>query len=182
MLVEMKVAAIAEDEIFKTPIVILKALNSRECLPIWVGPFEGQAIEYGLKGNQLLRPLPYDTILKIFQLLNVRLEKVVINNLLNNTFYAIMVLNKDGSILEIDSRPSDAIAIAVRWNSPIFVSEDVIQKAVSIDIGDAAMETPTDVNADINLDQAQKDKNENKKKWKEWLMKLRPEDFGKYEM
>jgi len=182
MLVEMKVAAIAEDEIFKTPIVILKAVNRKDCLPIWVGPFEGQAIEYGIKENKLLRPLPYDTILKILQLLNVKLEKIVINNLLNNTFYAIIVLNKDGSILEIDSRPSDAIAIAVRWNSPIFVSEDVIKKAISIDIDEAAMENSEDINPGINLDQANKDMNGDKKRWKEWLMKLKPEDFGKYEM
>jgi len=181
MLVEMKVAAIAEDEIFKTPIVILKALDSKDCLPIWVGPFEGQAIEYGIKGNQLLRPLPYDTILKIFQLLNVKLEKIVINNLQNNTFYAIIVLNKDGSILEIDSRPSDAIAIAVRWKSPIFVSEDVIKKAVSIDISEHTMENAVDsTNISATLDPTNKDWD--KKKWKEWLMKLKPEDFGKYEM
>ena len=96
MLIEMKVGAIAEDAVFKTPIIILKALESDRCLPIWVGPFEGQAIESGIRHKESVRPLPYDIIIKMLNHLNAKYEKVVINNIVNNTFYATIFLNVDG--------------------------------------------------------------------------------------
>ena len=169
MLIEMKVAAIAEDEIFKTPIIVLKSIDSKQCLPIWVGSFEGQSIEYGIKGNSLLRPLPYDTTLRMLKFGGIEIEKVVINDFKSNTFYAIIVLNKDGSTLEIDSRPSDAIALAVRCGAPILVLDSIINESVSVH----DIEEHEDIKKeDIKLDPRDKDYEK-----KRWLMKLDPKDF-----
>lgn len=169
MLIEMIVAGIGEDANFKTPIIILKDLNGEDCLPIWVGPFEGQAIVDKMEGNKSHRPLPYDIILEILQVSDVQLERVVINKLLNNIFYAIIVLNKNGLTIEIDSRSSDAINIAIRSGVQIFVEDDVIKKAVSCDLSG-------NITKNYNTNKKKKISSNNKK-IKGWLDKLNPEDF-----
>ena len=162
--------------------VILKEIKGERTLPIIIGEYEAQSIALGLEKIKPPRPITHDLALSMLESLMAKIEKIEVTELKDNTYYAIIYIRQNSNLFEIDSRPSDAIAIAVRWNSPIFVSEDVIKKAVSIDIGEEAMENSADINPGINLDQANKDMTGDKKKWKEWLMKLKPEDFGKYEM
>jgi len=173
MLVKAIVRAIVEDEIFKTPIVILEQVNTSKYLPIWVGPFEGKAIEYGIKGNQLLRPLPYDTFLKTLQLLKIEMKKVIINELRSTTFYAIIVMEgTGGEVLEIDSRPSDAIAMAVRSSCPIFINDRVMKNAQA---GEEINKLMEQERKRRGLDTHKDDENDENDK--NWLDNINPEDF-----
>jgi bifunctional DNase/RNase len=173
MLIEMKVAGIALDQFFNTPIIILKDLSNERSLPIWVGTFEANAIAYGLNGSGLPRPLPYDIMKELLTKFELKLKRIIVSDLRDNTFYAIIELVKNGQVIQIDSRPSDAIALAVRVGVPIMVSDMVIKKAKTIDI------------SNDKIDKKQKGKKssmQDQENLKEWLKNLKPEDFGKYEM
>ncbi|RMF94673.1 MAG: bifunctional nuclease family protein [Candidatus Schekmanbacteria bacterium] len=157
---EMKVSNLMLDPVSKTPIVILKDVDMTVMLPIWVGYFEATAIALELEKTATPRPMTHDLLRNIIEKISCKVKKIIINDLRNNTFYAVIELQKDGTILEIDSRPSDAIALALRTNAPIYVEEFVLKAANSVDI------------SEIDTDE----------KWKELLENLKPEDFGKYKM
>ncbi len=157
---EMKVSNLMLDPVSKSPIVILKDTNMKVMLPIWVGYFEATAIALELEKTAPPRPMTHDLLRNVLKETSFNVKQIVINDLKNNTFYAVIELQKDGTILKIDSRPSDAIALALRTESPIFVEEFVLEEANSINIE--------------NID--------SEDKWKELLEKLKPEDFGKYKM
>ena len=157
---EMKVSNLMLDPVSKTPIVILKDLEMKVMLPIWVGYFEATAIALELEKTAPPRPMTHDLLKNVIKKISCDVTKIIINDLRDNTFYAVIELQKDGSLLEIDSRPSDAIALALRTNAPIFVEEFVLEQANSIDIEGIDTE----------------------EKWKELLETLKPEDFGKYKM
>lgn len=173
MLIEMKVDRITIDPLFNTPIVILKDISNKHSLPIWVGTFEAQAIVFGISKKGLPRPLPYDIMKELLERLELTLEKVVVSDLQDNTFYAVIELSKNGQKIRIDSRPSDAIALAVRIGCPIMVSDKVIEKAKTIDISKDRTE-----NKQMGVEESIHDREE----LKDWLEKLKPEDFGEYEM
>lgn len=161
MWVEMKVSGLALDSISNMPIIILKDLEEKRSLPIWVGVFEANAIALELEKVTTPRPMTHDLIRNLLEALNAHVEKIVVNDLRDNTFYATIYLILDGDEVQVDSRPSDAIALALRTKSPIFVSEDVVNKAKSVE---------------VTKDQ------DDQEKLKEWLENLKPEDFGKYKM
>ena len=106
--------------------VILKDLEGKRHLPILIGPFEATAIALALEGTQVPRPLSHDLMKSLIEALDARVERIVIDDIKENTFYAKVVLQHDGEALEIDARPSDSIALALRTNAPIFVSEQII--------------------------------------------------------
>jgi hypothetical protein len=161
MLVKMMVRGLALDPITNMPIIILKDAEDRKALPIWVGIFEANAIALEIEKIATPRPMTHDLIKNILDRLGAVVQQVIINDLRENTFYAIIEISINGSRIAIDSRPSDAIAIALRFNAPIFVDEGVISKAKNIDVSD------------------EKEEND---RWREWLENLKPEDFGKYRM
>jgi len=161
MYVEMKVKGLTLDPLTNMPIVILRDLEDKRALPIWVGLFEANAIALELEKISTPRPMTHDLMKDIIDGLNATVNKVVVNDLKNNTFYAIIQLTANGSKIVIDSRPSDAIALALRVGAPIFVSREVIEKAKSIDMTQES---------------------EDSEKLKEWLENLKPEDFSKYQM
>jgi hypothetical protein len=163
MFKEMKVRGIALDPFTNVPIVILKDENDNT-LPIWIGILEASAIATELEKIQFPRPMTHDLMKSILDKLNVKILKIEVTDLKNNTFYALIHLLKDDRHYEIDARPSDALALALRTNSPIFVEDSVIEKSKRIDLS--------------------KDKEDGKEsdKWKELLENLSPEDFGKYKM
>lgn len=173
MLIEMKVDRITIDPLFNTPIVILRDISNKHSLPIWVGTFEAQAIIFGINKKGLPRPLPYDIMKELMEKVELTLEKVIVSDLQDNTFYAVIELNRGGNKIQIDSRPSDAIALAVRMGCPIMVSDKVIKKAKTIDISKENTE-----NKQMEVEKSIQDKEE----LKDWLEKLKPEDFGEYEM
>ncbi len=161
MFVEMTVKGLTLDPLTNMPIVILKDLEDKRVLPIWIGLFEANAIALELEKIPTPRPMTHDLIRDIISGLDATVSKIVVNDLKNNTFYAVIHIALNGSNVVIDSRPSDAIALALRIGAPIYVAADVVNKAKSIDMTEESEDT----------DQL-----------KEWLENLKPEDFGKYQM
>ncbi len=158
-MVRMKVAKIILDPVTNSPIVILKDLEERRALPIWIGLFEANAIAMKLEEAVTPRPMTHDLIKEILESLTTKVKKVVVDDLLENTFYATIYLDApDGKEIQIDSRPSDAIAMALRTMAPIYVKQEVISKAKSFDLTQES---------DL---------------LKEWLESLDPEDFGKFKV
>jgi len=166
MLIKMKVAGLTIDPLTNTPIVILKDIDEKKAIPIWIGLFEASAIATELEKITFSRPMTHDLIYEILKAIKIEVVKIEIHDLRNNTFFANIHLLKDGEIIVIDSRPSDAIALALRANATIFVDEKVIEKSRNVDFGKKITE----------LDNLKDDK------LKEFLENLSPEDFGKYKM
>lgn len=161
MEIEMKIKGLVVDPISKMPIVVLEDLKSERMLPIWIGVFEANAIALKIEDISTPRPMTHDLLKNLLDKLNISIEKIVVNDVRNNTFYALIhCLHQNKKIL-IDSRPSDAIALALRVNAPIFVENEVVKKSHSLKF-------------DENL--------ENSERLKKWLEGLNPEDFGKYKM
>ena len=166
MFIEMKVAGITLDPMTKMPIVILKDSRGEHALPIWIGIAEASAIATQLEKIDLARPMTHDLLRNVLKELDVNLEKVEVTDLKDNTYFAILYLRAGDQTLPVDSRPSDAIALALRTESPIFVDEEVLNKSRNIDASKAEedMVTPED-----------------RDKWAEILEKMSPDDF-KYKM
>ncbi len=161
MEIEMKIKGLIVDPISNMPIVVLKDVNSNKILPIWIGVFEANAIALQIENITTPRPMTHDLIKNLFSTLNISIQKIVVNEIRDNTFYALIYCQHKGEVFTLDSRPSDAIAIALRVNAPIYVKEEVMEKAHSLDL-------------DENL--------EDSEKLQKWLEKLKPEDLGKYKM
>jgi len=166
VLIEMKVAGLTIDPITNTPIVILKNIQESKAIPIWIGLLEASAIATELEKIVFPRPMTHDLLNECLKSLNVTVNKIEIVDIRGNTFFANIYLSRGGESFTIDARPSDAIAIALRANAPIFVDENVIEKSRNVDLviklGD--------------LDQLKEEK------IKEFLENLSVEDFGKYKM
>lgn len=126
---EMAIYGVSFDMVGKQPIVLLKTLNNNMFLPIWIGHTEAAAILMKLQGAETPRPMTHDLIGEIFGELSVQCVRVAVTELRDNTFYASVTLMRDGTEVEVDSRPSDALAIAVRANAPIFVADEVIEES-----------------------------------------------------
>lgn len=166
MLIEMKVSGLTIDPITNTPIVILKDLQEKKAIPIWIGLFEASAIATELEKITFSRPMTHDLMHDILKILGVGIDRIEICDLKNNTFFANIHLFREGQNFVIDARPSDAIAIALRAGAQIFVEDQVIEKSRSIDFGAKA----------TDLDKLKDEK------LKEFLENLSPEEFGKYKM
>ncbi|MCX5833475.1 MAG: bifunctional nuclease family protein [Deltaproteobacteria bacterium] len=166
MFVEMKVSGLTIDPLTNTPIVILKDLEGKRAVPIWIGLFEASAIATELEKISFSRPMTHDLLREMVKILDGKVIKIEIIDLKNNTFFALIHLMKDGNVVTIDSRPSDAIALALRVNAPIYIAEQVIEKSRSIDF----------VKKGEELDKLKKEDLE------DFLENLSDEDFGKYKM
>jgi uncharacterized protein len=160
MEVEVKIKGLMIDPISNLPIIILKDVNSDSVLPIWVGIYEANAIALQIEKIGTPRPMTHDLIKNLLETLSASISKVVITDLKESTFFALIHIEVDGQTLHLDSRPSDAIAIALRTSSPIFVDSDVISKAKKVEIKEAG----------------------ESERLKKWLENLDPDDLGKYEM
>jgi len=131
---KMKVDKLGIDLLSHDPVVILKDVEGKRFLPILIGPFEATAIALALENTPVPRPLSHDLMKSIIEALKAKVLRVVINDIHENTFYARIVLEYGGKNLEIDARPSDSIALALRTNAPIFVSEKIILEETAIPI------------------------------------------------
>ena len=161
-MIEMKVEGLTLDPLTNMPIIILKDLSRDKALPIWVGYFEANAIALEIEKINTPRPMTHDLLSSMISSLQAKVKHVLVNDLIDNTFFAIISVVQNGSDMTIDSRPSDAIALALRTESPIFVEEKVIEAAKSLDLPD-----PDKINK------------EEKQQWKDWLTNIKPQDFGK---
>jgi len=166
MMIQMKVAGITIDPLTSTPIVILKDMEEKKAIPIWIGLFEASAIATRLENISFSRPMTHDLIKNIIDKLEAKLLKVEINDLKNNTYYAEMHLAQETGVIVIDARPSDAIAVALRTDAPIYVDDNVIERSRNVDVSPQGEE----------LEKLKEEK------LIEFLENLSPEDFGKYKM
>lgn len=163
--VQMKVTGLTIDPFTSMPIIILKDMEEKCALPIWIGLIEASAIATELEHIVLARPMTHDLMKNILTTLNASVERVEVSDLSDNTFYAKIYLQRDEEKFIMDARPSDAIAIALRTKSSIFVAHHVIEKSRKIDLS-----------KDGATDEMRR------RKWAEILENLSPEDFGKYKM
>ena len=160
-LVEMTIKGLMVDPITNMPIVILKDKQGDRVLPIWVGIFEANAIALQIENVATPRPMTHDLLRNIISDLEGQVERIVVSDLKDNTFYAIIHLRVRGDQVAIDARPSDAIALALRTRAPILVEESVIDNAKTVDF--------TSERADND-------------RLHKWLESLDPEELGKYKM
>ena len=157
MYVEMKVRGLALDPMSNMPIIILRDEEDKRSLPIWVGIFEANAIALQIENIATPRPMTHDLLRNVIHDLKAEVEKIVVCDLQENTFYALIYLELNGGTVAIDARPSDAIALALRTRAPIFVEDTVIDHAKTVD---------------LSSDKADADR------LHKWLESLDPEDLG----
>ena len=160
ILVPMSIKGLMLDPVSNSPIVVLKDEQDKFFLPIWVGIFEANAIALQLENISTPRPMTHDLLRNMIGELDAQVTRVVINDLRDSTFFAQIRLITGGKTLEVDARPSDAIALALRTEAPIFVAQSVLDQAQTI--------SPDGDDPDEKL--------------KKWFEQLGPEDLGKYKM
>ena len=131
MEIEMKIRGLMMDPTANTPIVILKEVNGESMLPIWVGAFEANAIAVEIEKLATQRPMTHDLLKNVVCELGASVKRVVITDLIDSTFFAVIEMTRNGEVLVIDSRPSDAIALALRVDCPIYVKDEVIKSSNS---------------------------------------------------
>ena len=157
MQIEMTIKGLMVDPITNTPIVILRDKDGQRVLPIWVGIFEANAIALQIENIATPRPMTHDLLRNVIQDLKASVQKIVVSDLQDNTFYALIYLSLADDTVAIDARPSDAIALALRTRAPIFVEEAVIDNAKTVD---------------VTADKADADR------LHKWLESLDPDDLG----
>ena len=157
---QMQIYGVSFDMVGKQPIVLLKTVDGNRFLPIWIGHPEAAAILMKLQGASTPRPMTHDLLSDLLEQIEAKCEKVSVTELRDNTFYATITISINGSELEIDSRPSDAIALAVRTQAPIFAAEDVIEES------------------SIEFEHEVEDQEEVVEKFKDFLDEVSPEDFA----
>jgi len=160
MEVEMKIRGLLMDPVTNTPIVILRDCGNETVLPIWVGVYEANAIALEIEKVSTPRPMTHDLIKNVLAGLDARVHKVVVTELKEDTFYAVIWMERDGKIISVDSRPSDALALALRVDCPIFVEEEVLK--TSKKAANASETTSEEL--------------------RKWLEGLNDEDLGHYKM
>jgi len=165
MSIRMKIFGLTIDPLTNSPIMILKNLEGDKSIPIWIGLLEATAIASELENIKFSRPMTHDLMKNLMDQLGIRLAKVEICDLRDNTLFALMYMNLNQKEFSIDARPSDAIALALRAEAPIYVEEQVILKSKDMDMGPKEEIQSTEG-----------------KKWTEILESLAPDDFGKYKM
>ena len=159
--VEMKIRGLLMDPVTNMPIVVLKDVNGSAILPIWVGIYEANAIALEIEKVATPRPMTHDLIRNLLFGLEAGVKKVVVSDLKEDTFYAVIWLERNGELISVDSRPSDALALALRVDCPIFVEDEVLK---SSKISSAISEKSTS------------------EELRKWLEGLSDEDLGRYKM
>lgn len=159
--VEMQIRGLMIDPLTNMPIVVLKDVASDTVLPIWVGIFEANAIAMELEKSTTPRPMTHDLLRNVTRGLNAVVRKVVVSELRDDTFYAVIWMEHDGETVAIDSRPSDAIALALRWDCPIYASRSVLDNAKQVSEGPPS----------VDGEEARR-----------WLEGLNDDDMGRYKM
>ncbi len=161
MEIEVKIRGLMMDPVTNMPVVVLKEAQGSSVLPIWVGIYEANAIALEIEKVQTPRPMTHDLLKNVLVGLNVRVQKVVVCDLKEDTFYALIWMEREGHLMSLDSRPSDALALALRLDCPIFVEDEVLKNSKVASTG------------------AEKTSNEELRRW---LENLSDEDLGRYKM
>ncbi len=160
MEIEMKIRGLMMDPVTNMPIVVLKDVNGSAMLPIWVGVYEANAIALEIEKVSTPRPMTHDLIKSLLFGLNAGLRKVVVSELKDDTFFAVIWVDRDGELITVDSRPSDALALALRLDCPIYVEEAVLKSSKQATVSDKVAN----------------------EEMRRWLEGLNDEDLGRYKM
>ena len=158
---QVEIKGLMLDPSSNVPIVILRDIRSQLFLPIWIGVFEANAIALRIEGVEPPRPMTHDLLRSVLEQLGGRVEKIVISDLRESTFFAVIHIRDHERGVQVDARPSDAIALALRTGSPIFVLRSVLDKAQAVDLATDASD---------------------EEKLKKWLEEISPDDLGKWTM
>jgi len=161
MEIEMTIKGLMIDPITNMPIVILKDKEGDRVLPIWVGVFEANAIALQIENISTPRPMTHDLLRNILSEIEADVKRIVVCELKENTFYAMIYLDCEGQTMAVDARPSDAIALALRTKAPIFVEDAVVESAKGLDLSQDTTDS---------------------ERLQKWLEGLNPDDLGKYKM
>jgi len=161
MEIEMTIKGLMIDPITNMPIVILKDKEGDRVLPIWVGVFEANAIALQIENISTPRPMTHDLLRNILSEIEADVQRIVVCELKDNTFYAMIYLDREGQTMAVDARPSDAIALALRTKAPIFVEDAVVESAKGLDLSKNTTDS---------------------ERLQKWLEGLNPDDLGKYKM
>ncbi len=161
MELEVKIRGLMMDPVTNMPVVVLKETQGNGVLPIWVGVYEANAIMLEIEKVQTPRPMTHDLLKNVLTGLNVRVQRVVVCDLKDDTFYALIWMERDGQVISMDSRPSDALALALRLDCPIFVEDQVLKSSKKASIV------------------SEKSSSEELRKW---LENLNDDDLGRYKM
>lgn len=156
-MIEMNLAGVRVELPSNQPIVLLREADGERFLPIWIGAAEAAAIAFALQGIVTPRPMTHDLMKNVLEETGVLVERIVITDLKEGTFFAVIQMKRNGTSYEVSSRPSDAIALAVRWEAPIFADEDVLSEASIL--------IPSDEEQEVE-------------KFREFLEQVQPEDFA----
>ncbi len=159
--VEMKIRGLMMDPVTNMPIVVLKDVNGNAILPIWVGIYEANAIALEIEKVATPRPMTHDLIKILLLGMNTSMRKVVVSDLKDDTFYAVIWLEKEGRLMSVDSRPSDALALALRLDCPIYVDDSVLKSSKVV----------SSMSDRVNNEELRR-----------WLENLNDEDLGRYKM
>lgn len=165
MLHKVSIAGLNMDPTSNTPIIILKSEENDQAVPIWIGLLEATSIASALQNVKFDRPMTHDLFKNFAEIINMAILKVEVCDLKDSTFYARIYFESEDGRFDMDARPSDAIALALRFDAPIYVDEKVMEKSkMNQDVAEAV------------------DESEEGKKWADYLKNLSPDDFGKYKV
>ena len=165
MLHKMSIAGIAMDPASNTPIILLKSDEDEQVVPIWIGLLEATSIASAMKNIKFDRPMTHDLFKNFADRMKIKVTRVEVSDIKDNTYYAIIHFDSPEGAFKMDARPSDAIAIALRYEAPVFVDDKVMTKS-----------------QDTALDAELGDESEEGQKWADYLKNLSPDDFGKYKV
>src|SRR5688500_3424025 len=177
-MIEVKVQSLGLDRTSNTPVVILQEKDGTRVLPIWIGPGEASAIAMELAGMKFSRPLTHDLFTSVIKGLGGQLRRVMITKVVDNTYYAELIVQRGNETISIDARPSDSIAIALRTEATIFTTEDLLENT-SIEIADSTS-SPEDFVTDAGEEGETNVGGLSPEELREYLRRMNPEDFGRF--
>jgi uncharacterized protein len=175
-MIEVKVQSLGLDRTSNTPVVILQESGGQRVLPIWIGPGEASAIAMELAGMKFSRPLTHDLFASVILGLGGTLQRVLITKVVDNTYYAELIIRRGSELISVDARPSDSIAIALRMQASIYTTEDLLENT-SIEVtepSDASSESPSSESGEPGSEGLSPEQ------LRDYLRKLNPEDFGRF--
>lgn len=178
-MIEVKVQSLGLDRTSNTPVVILQEVDGMRVLPIWIGPGEASAIAMELAGMKFARPLTHDLFASMVRGLGGELRRVTITKVVDNTYYAELIIQRGEDLISVDARPSDSIAIALRMSAPIFTTDDLLEHT-SIEIAEAGDDPDEFIAADPETGEQKPPGTLTPDELRDYLRGMDPEDFGRF--
>jgi bifunctional DNase/RNase len=175
VLLEVRVQSLGLDRATNNPVVILREHDGERVLPIWIGPGEASAIAMHLANLSFARPLTHDLLVSVLGRLGGSLERVVITQVVENTYFAELIIRQNGGVISVDARPSDSIAVALRTKAKIFADEALLLEKATIEIAEEEAAPGA-----VDTCQEPEEQEVKAEDLKEYLKKLNPEDFGRF--